>query len=55
MLNDGLIYSSVKQISFLEWINDTYDLDVSKTSNYNKTSFRIDWYQEAIDLYKSKL
>jgi hypothetical protein len=50
---EELIYSTVNQKSFLEWITDTYDgLIVDKISTYNKTKSRLNAYSRAKELYK---
>ncbi|WP_149025879.1 hypothetical protein [Polaribacter sp. BM10] len=51
--SEGLIYDTVSQQKFLEWITDTYDgLIVDKTSNYNKTPARMKAYLRAKKVYK---
>lgn len=54
MKKDGLIFETVNQKSFLDWISNTYQIDIQKTSNYSKTSERINAYINAKQLYKKK-
>ena len=44
MKKDGYIYPTVNQKSFLDWISDTYQIVVQRTSNHSRTSKRINLY-----------
>mgnify|MGYP003110018179 CR=1 FL=1 len=52
MKKDGLIYNTVNQKTFLDWISQTYEIVIHKTSNYSKTPKRISIYSNAKQLYK---
>jgi hypothetical protein len=52
MKKDNLIHNTVSQTSFLNWISDTYQITVEKTSNYSKTTARKSIYSNAKKLYK---
>ncbi|SHM35858.1 hypothetical protein SAMN05443669_103225 [Flavobacterium xanthum] len=54
MKKDSLIYKSVSQVRFLEWIAENYNgMIIEKTSNHNKTKTRIAIYETAKTLYKN--
>lgn len=55
MKKDGLIYPTVNQTSFLDWINKTYNLSIEKTSNYSKTITRESIYNNAKLLHRNKI
>ncbi len=55
MKKDGLIYPTVNQTSFLEWIYNTYNLNIEKISNHSKTPKRESIYNSAKQLYKNKI
>ena len=51
--SEGLIYNTVNQKAFLEWITSTYDgLIIQKTSNHSRTKARLQAYSRAKKLYK---
>jgi hypothetical protein len=52
MKKDNLIHNTVNQKTFLNWISDTYQITVEKTSNYSKTTARKSIYSNAKQLYK---
>jgi hypothetical protein len=52
MKKDNLIYNTINQITFLNWISETYQITVEKTSNYSKTTARKSIYSNAKQLYK---
>ncbi|GAB5400137.1 MAG: hypothetical protein Aureis2KO_17220 [Aureisphaera sp.] len=52
MKKDGLIFETVNQKTFLDWISQTYQIVIQKTSNYSRTSIRISIYHNAKQLYK---
>tara|TARA_R100000306_G_C4373913_1_gene141154 strand:+ start:641 stop:2371 length:1731 start_codon:yes stop_codon:yes gene_type:complete len=52
MKKDGLIFKTVNQKTFLDWISQTYEIAIQKTSNYSKTPERISIYSNAKQLYK---
>lgn len=54
MKKDGLINSTVNQKNILGWVNDTYEMTVEKTSNYNKSDTRMKAFGRAKTLYKPK-
>lgn len=54
MKKDGFIHKTVNQTFFLDWINQTYDMVIQKTSYHSRTKLRLDRYQEALDLYNSR-
>ena len=53
MKKDGLIFETVNQKTFLDWISKTYQIVVQKTSNHSKTPKRNSIYSNAKQLYKS--
>lgn len=53
MKKDDLIHNSVNQTTFLDWISETHQITVQRTSNYSKTKERISIYSTAKQLYKS--
>lgn len=53
MKKDGLIHNTVNQKTFLDWISETYEMTIEKTSNYSKTTYRNSIYSNAKQLYKS--
>lgn len=54
MKKEGLIFNTVNQKTFLEWITSTYNgLIVQKISNHNRTQQRLQAYARAKELYKS--
>jgi len=52
MKKDGLIFQTVNQKTFLEWISKNYQIVIQKTSNYSKTPIRNGIYSNAKQLYK---
>lgn len=52
MKKDGLIFKTVNQKTFLDWISETYQIIIQKTSNYSKTPERNSIYYNAKQLYK---
>ena len=53
MKKDGLIFETVNQKIFLDWISKTYQIVIQKTSNYSKTPIRNNTYSNAKQLYKA--
>jgi hypothetical protein len=54
MKKDSLIHNTVNQITFLDWIRETYNgLIIQKTSNHSRTKTRIQAYQRAKEFYKN--
>ena len=54
MKKDYLIHNTVNQITFLDWIGETYNgLIIQKTSNHSRTKTRIQAYQRAKEFYKN--
>lgn len=53
MKKDKLIFNTVSQVHFLDWIYTTYGLVIGKTSNHSKTQKRISIYSNAKLLYKT--
>ena len=53
MKKDGLIFKTVNQKIFLDWISQTYQIVIQKTSNYSKTPIRNNTYSNAKQLYKA--
>lgn len=51
MKKDGLIFDTVNQVSFLDWICRTYNIVVQKTSNYSITKKRNFIYNNAKQLH----
>ncbi|MET3731137.1 hypothetical protein [Moheibacter stercoris] len=47
MKKDGFIFNTVSQKSFLEWISDTYQISIGKTSNHSRTGKRLSIYSNA--------
>lgn len=47
MKKDNLIHNTVNQKTFLNWISETYQITVEKTSNYSKTIERKSIYSNA--------
>lgn len=52
MKKDGLIFESVNQKTFLDWISKTYNILVQKTSNHSRTPERRSIYSTAKQLFK---
>jgi len=52
MKKDGLIFNTVNQKTFLDWISQTYQIVIQKTSNYSKTAKRKSIYSNAKQLFK---
>jgi hypothetical protein len=52
MKKDGLLHKTVNQTFFLDWVNKAYNMEIQKTSNHHRTPYRLDRYQEALELYK---
>lgn len=53
MKKDGLIHNTINQKGFLDWINETYEIQVLKTSNHSRTINRIKEYSKAKENYKN--
>ena len=53
MKKDGLIFETVNQKTFLDWISQTYEIVVQKISNHSKSPERISIYSNAKQLYKA--
>lgn len=53
MKKDGFIHNTVNQKTFLDWISETYEITIEKTSNFSKTKYRNSIYSNAKQLYKS--
>lgn len=53
MKKDGFIHNTVNQKTFLDWISETYEITIEKTSNFSKTKYRNSIYSSAKQLYKS--
>src|SRR5690606_4991398 len=54
MRKEKMIYDTVKQVSFLKWISETYEgMIIEKTSNYSKTITRMNAFNRAKELYKN--
>lgn len=55
MKKDELIYNTVSQKHFLNWITETYNgLIIGKTSNHSRTNTRKTIYNNAKEIYKIK-
>lgn len=52
MKKDGLIFETVNQKTFLDWISQTYEITIVKTSNHSRSKERISIYSTAKQLYK---
>lgn len=52
MKKDGLIFNTITQKNILNWISETYQIEIEKTSNYSKTKARISIYSNAKHLYQ---
>ncbi|MCA0933091.1 hypothetical protein LCM02_11555 [Lutimonas saemankumensis] len=48
----GLIHKNVKQVDILEWINETYELTIEKTSRYQESKERMKAFERAYSLFK---
>jgi len=55
MKKKDLIHPRISQEGILDWINDIYEINVQKTSNYSRTKVRIGAFGRAIVLYKSTI
>lgn len=53
MKKDGLIFPTVSQKTFLEWISQNYEITILKTSNHSRTVERIAIYSNAKQQYKA--
>ena len=51
MQKDKMIYGTVKQVDFLDWLSKKYGFVVEKISNYSKTKERISIYNTAKSTY----
>ncbi|WP_417200533.1 hypothetical protein [Bizionia sp.] len=47
MKNHKLIHSTVSQTSLLEWILESYNLEIGKTNNLNNSKYRISVFEES--------
>lgn len=47
MKYDGYIHDTVRQVDFLNWISETYEITVEKTSRTTETSERLNAYKAA--------
>lgn len=54
MKKDGLIFNTVSQIKFLEWITSAHNgLIIERISNHSRTKHRLQAYARAKELYKN--
>ncbi|WP_047416056.1 hypothetical protein [Cellulophaga sp. Hel_I_12] len=53
MKKDGLIFDTINQKTFLDWISKTYEIVIQKTSNHSVTNERIAIYSIAKQLFKN--